>query len=71
MLIIILSLKVITPRQGSVSVFQITLHKNINAYHRVEGVKAHTSLYPLMKEELTKDEKMSTAEVVCQPVEGN
>jgi hypothetical protein len=31
-------------RQGSASVFQITLHKNLNAFNRVEGALAHTSL---------------------------
>ncbi|KAG0150696.1 hypothetical protein CROQUDRAFT_72573 [Cronartium quercuum f. sp. fusiforme G11] len=61
-----LAYSIITSRQGSVSVFQITLHKNINAYHRVEGIKNHTSLYPLMKEEFTKDEKMKNLDVICQ-----
>ena len=32
-------------RQGSVSVFQITLHKNLNGYHRIDGVPSHTSLF--------------------------
>ncbi|KIY66324.1 sphingolipid C9-methyltransferase [Cylindrobasidium torrendii FP15055 ss-10] len=44
---------VIASRQGSASVFQITLHKNLNAYHRIEGVKNHTSIHvPLEKEPL-------------------
>lgn len=30
-------------RQGSSSVFQITLHKNLNAYHRVEGIPTHAA----------------------------
>lgn len=32
-------------RQGSASVFQITCHKNLNGFHRVEGVPSHTSLH--------------------------
>ncbi|OAX43166.1 hypothetical protein K503DRAFT_789726 [Rhizopogon vinicolor AM-OR11-026] len=31
-------------RQASVSVFQLTLHKNLNAYHHVLGVENHWSL---------------------------
>jgi hypothetical protein len=31
-------------RQGSASLFQITLHKNLNAYHRINGVKNHASI---------------------------
>ncbi|KAG2142927.1 hypothetical protein DEU56DRAFT_733564, partial [Suillus clintonianus] len=30
--------------QGSFSVFQLTLHKNLNAYHRVLGVENRWSL---------------------------
>jgi hypothetical protein len=30
--------------QGTASVFQITLHKNLNGFHRVEGIPSHTSL---------------------------
>lgn len=52
----------IISRQGSASVFQLTLHKNLNAYHRVEGVASHASIHPPRNREL--------AEVVCQPVEG-
>lgn len=35
----------IASRQGSASVFQITLHKNLNQFHRVEGVPSHSSLF--------------------------
>ena len=31
--------------QGGSSVFQLTLHKNLNAYHRVKGVKNHYSIH--------------------------
>jgi len=31
-------------RQGSASLFQITLHKNLNAYHRIKGVTNHASI---------------------------
>nr|ODN76377.1 sphingolipid C9-methyltransferase [Cryptococcus depauperatus CBS 7841] len=36
---------VIASRQGSASVFQITCHKNLNAFHRISGVPSHTSLH--------------------------
>ncbi|KAF8528427.1 cyclopropane fatty acid synthase domain-containing protein [Hysterangium stoloniferum] len=39
-----LAYAIIASRQGSVSVFQLTLHKNLNAYHRIEGVKNHSSI---------------------------
>ena len=32
-------------RNGGSSVFQITLHKNINAYPRVYGVTNHASIH--------------------------
>ncbi|EJD35452.1 sphingolipid C9-methyltransferase [Auricularia subglabra TFB-10046 SS5] len=35
----------IASRQGGASVFQITMHKNLNAFHRVEGVPTHFSLF--------------------------
>lgn len=35
----------IASRQGSASVFQITLHKNLNAFHRIEGVPSHPALH--------------------------
>ncbi|KIK63929.1 hypothetical protein GYMLUDRAFT_40140 [Collybiopsis luxurians FD-317 M1] len=40
-----LAWSVISSRQGSASVFQITLHKNLNAYHRIDGVKSHASIH--------------------------
>ncbi|KAF9044407.1 sphingolipid C9-methyltransferase [Panaeolus papilionaceus] len=40
-----LAYSTITSRQGSASVFQITLHKNLNAYHRIEGVPNHYSIH--------------------------
>jgi cyclopropane fatty-acyl-phospholipid synthase-like methyltransferase len=39
-----LAYSTIISRQGSASVFQLTLHKNLNAYHRVLGVENHWSL---------------------------
>ncbi|KAF8472305.1 hypothetical protein JB92DRAFT_1917591 [Gautieria morchelliformis] len=38
-----------TPRGGSAA-FHITLHKNLNAYHRIKGVKSHTSIKVTPKE---------------------
>ncbi|KAH7097564.1 sphingolipid C9-methyltransferase [Auriculariales sp. MPI-PUGE-AT-0066] len=35
----------IASRQGSASVFQITMHKNLNAFHRVSGIKSHFGIY--------------------------
>ncbi|EIN05569.1 sphingolipid C9-methyltransferase [Punctularia strigosozonata HHB-11173 SS5] len=40
-----LAYSVIIARQGGSSVFQITLHKNLNAYHRIEGVPTHASIH--------------------------
>lgn len=37
---------VIIAREGGSSVFQFTLHKNLNAYHRINGVKSHGGLLP-------------------------
>ncbi|WVQ78794.1 hypothetical protein IAT38_000885 [Cryptococcus sp. DSM 104549] len=31
--------------QGSASVFQITCHKNLNGFHRVEGIPSHGSIH--------------------------
>ena len=31
--------------QGGASVFQITLHKNLNAFHRILGVPSHNSIH--------------------------
>ena len=39
-----LAYSTIISRQGSASVFQITAHKNLNAFHRMEGLASHTSL---------------------------
>ncbi|OCB90670.1 sphingolipid C9-methyltransferase [Sanghuangporus baumii] len=35
--------------QGSFSLFQLTLRKNLNAVHRIEGIPSHTSLYGMRK----------------------
>ena len=35
----------IASRQGSASVFQISLHKNLSQYHRVDAIPSHTSLF--------------------------
>ncbi|KAG6875144.1 hypothetical protein C0992_005000, partial [Termitomyces sp. T32_za158] len=40
-----LAYSVITSRQGGASVFQITMHKNLNAFHRIEGVPKHASIH--------------------------
>jgi len=48
-----LAYSTITVRQGSVSVFQITLHKNLNAFHRIEGVPSHTSLHGMKRTEFS------------------
>ena len=34
-----------TSRQGSASVFQITAHKNLNGFHRIEGVPSHQAIH--------------------------
>jgi cyclopropane fatty-acyl-phospholipid synthase-like methyltransferase len=47
-----LAYAVIAPRQGSVSVFQFTLHKNLNAYHRIMGVPNHASIHVTPKVEI-------------------
>lgn len=46
-----LASSVITSRQGGASCFQITLHKNLNKYHRVEDIPAHSSLHPQLAKE--------------------
>jgi len=46
-----LAYSTIVSRQGGASVFQITLHKNLNAYHRVEGVKKHASIHVKLDKE--------------------
>lgn len=40
-----LAYSTIISRQGSASVFQLTLHKNLNAYHRINGVPSHASIH--------------------------
>lgn len=39
-----LAYSTIISRQGGCSVFQLTMHKNLNAYHRIEGVFNHASI---------------------------
>jgi len=46
-----LAYSVITSRQGSASVFQITMHKNLNAFHRIEGVPNHASIHVKLDKE--------------------
>ncbi|KAJ7035923.1 sphingolipid C9-methyltransferase [Mycena alexandri] len=41
----------ITSRQGSVSVFQITMHKNLNAYHRINGAANHAGIHVKLAKE--------------------
>ena len=38
-------------RQGGASVFQFTLHKNLNAYHRIAGVASHASIHVKLDKE--------------------
>ncbi|GLB41154.1 putative mycolic acid cyclopropane synthetase [Lyophyllum shimeji] len=40
-----LAYSTIISRQGSASVFQITMHKNLNAFHRIDGVPKHASIH--------------------------
>jgi cyclopropane fatty-acyl-phospholipid synthase-like methyltransferase len=40
-----LAYSTIISRQGSASVFQFTLHKNLNAYHRINAVPKHMSIH--------------------------
>lgn len=39
-----LASSVITSRQGGASCYQIILHKNLNAFHRVEGIPTQFGL---------------------------
>ncbi|KZT25571.1 cyclopropane fatty acid synthase domain-containing protein [Neolentinus lepideus HHB14362 ss-1] len=48
-----LAYSTITSRQGGASVFQITLHKNLNAYPRIEGVTNHASILVKSQKEIT------------------
>ncbi|KAH8119408.1 sphingolipid C9-methyltransferase [Phellopilus nigrolimitatus] len=47
-----LAYSTIISRQGSFSVFQLTLRKNLNAVHRIEGVASHTSLHGCRKTDI-------------------
>ncbi|PPR01190.1 hypothetical protein CVT26_016071 [Gymnopilus dilepis] len=46
-----LAYSTIISRQGSASVFQITMHKNLNAYPRIEGVRNHASIHVKLDKE--------------------
>ncbi|KIM43659.1 hypothetical protein M413DRAFT_443564 [Hebeloma cylindrosporum] len=46
-----LAYSTITSRQGGASVFQITMHKNLNAYHRIQGVPNHASIHVKLDKE--------------------
>ncbi|KAK2460012.1 hypothetical protein APHAL10511_008018 [Amanita phalloides] len=46
-----LAYSTIISRQGSASVFQITMHKNLNAYHRIKGVANHASIHVTLDKE--------------------
>ncbi|GAA6015166.1 hypothetical protein JCM8202_004905 [Rhodotorula sphaerocarpa] len=46
-----LASSVITSRQGGASVFQITLHKNLNGFHRVDLVNDHANIHPKLGRE--------------------
>ncbi|TFK47388.1 cyclopropane fatty acid synthase domain-containing protein [Heliocybe sulcata] len=48
-----LAYSVIAARQGSSSVFQLTLHKNLNAFPRIEGVTNHASILVKPQREIT------------------
>ncbi|KAK0196653.1 sphingolipid C9-methyltransferase [Armillaria mellea] len=49
--VVFLAWSTITSRQGSASVFQITVHKNLNAYHRIAGVANHASIHVKLEKE--------------------
>jgi len=51
-----LAYSTIISRQGSASVFQLTLHKNLNAYHRINGVPNHASIHVTSEKELSSVE---------------
>jgi len=48
-----LAWSVIVAREGGSSLFQITMHKNLNAFHRIEGVPTHSSLHGFQNKEIT------------------
>ncbi|KAJ7768749.1 sphingolipid C9-methyltransferase [Mycena olivaceomarginata] len=41
----------IASRQGTASVFQITMHKNLNAYHRINGAANHGGIHVKLAKE--------------------
>ncbi|KAJ7176493.1 sphingolipid C9-methyltransferase [Mycena filopes] len=41
----------IASRQGTASVFQITMHKNLNAYHRIQGAANHAGVHVKLTKE--------------------
>ncbi|KAG6866149.1 hypothetical protein C0991_008102 [Blastosporella zonata] len=45
-----LAYSTIISRQGGASVFQITMHKNLNAFHRIEGVRKHAGVHMEMED---------------------
>jgi hypothetical protein len=45
--------KFVVIRQGGAGLFQFTLHKNLNAYHRIEGVPSHASIHVKHDRELS------------------
>ncbi|TFK37069.1 sphingolipid C9-methyltransferase [Crucibulum laeve] len=46
-----LAYSTIISRHGGCSVFQITMHKNLNAFHRIEGVPNHASIHVKLDKE--------------------
>jgi cyclopropane fatty-acyl-phospholipid synthase-like methyltransferase len=51
-----LAYSVIVARQGSSSVFQITLHKNLNGFHRIEQVPTHAATQAPVSRKITSVE---------------
>ena len=47
-----LGLLIVCCRNGGASVFQITMHKNLNAYPRVYGVPNHASIHVTPRKEI-------------------
>ncbi|TFK68063.1 sphingolipid C9-methyltransferase [Pluteus cervinus] len=52
--VLFLAWSTIASRQGTAAIFQFTLHKNLNAYHRVKGVKNHYSIHVQTEREHTR-----------------
>ncbi|OCH85321.1 sphingolipid C9-methyltransferase [Obba rivulosa] len=48
-----LAYSTIISRQGSASVFQLTLHKNLNAYPRILGMPSHASIHVTPRVEIS------------------